>query len=275
MGIACRCLPMPHMLPPPSGPTWVKARCIGRPLCLAPSLITVSLPFLAAAIPQQRCVSDCLGKPAELQFSRSRRYRKYIAYRYGIRTSSFSATRPGGAAAVAATAADAQGCWLPTMRVSPFLTAIGAGAGTFVTLGAATFLVSGVALSVTKRVVRARKVRCWQQSAGDADAGCDRCKVAGFLLCIGPQRHVAVAASVACGSSSHTGRAHRPACLAALLVLMQLAAASPCSVCEASGFLDCQVCMGACAVHCWPAARPCCPAWPCCLPAPGHPAREV
>ena len=42
---------------------------------------------------------------------------------------------------------------------SPFLTAVGAGAGTFVTLGAATFLVSGAALTVTKRVVKQRKVR--------------------------------------------------------------------------------------------------------------------
>lgn len=44
------------------------------------------------------------------------------------------------------------------MRPSPFLTAIGASAGTFITLGGATFVVSGVVLSVAKRVVRARKV---------------------------------------------------------------------------------------------------------------------
>lgn len=46
------------------------------------------------------------------------------------------------------------------MRASPFFTAIGAGAGTLVTLGGATFVVSGVVLTVAKRVVRARKVRC-------------------------------------------------------------------------------------------------------------------
>ena len=41
---------------------------------------------------------------------------------------------------------------------SPLLTAVGAGAGTLVTLGAATCVVSGVALTVTKRVVKQRKV---------------------------------------------------------------------------------------------------------------------
>ena len=42
---------------------------------------------------------------------------------------------------------------------SPLVIATAAGAGTFLALGATTMLVSGVALSVTKRVVRARKVR--------------------------------------------------------------------------------------------------------------------
>lgn len=45
------------------------------------------------------------------------------------------------------------------MRPSPLLTAVGASAGTFVVLGGATAIVSGVALSVAKRVVRARRVR--------------------------------------------------------------------------------------------------------------------
>lgn len=44
-----------------------------------------------------------------------------------------------------------------TMR-SPLLTAVGAGAGTFVTLTFVTGAVSGVALSVAKRVLRHRKV---------------------------------------------------------------------------------------------------------------------
>lgn len=41
---------------------------------------------------------------------------------------------------------------------SPLLTAVGAGAGTFVTLTFVTGAVSGVALSVAKRVLRHRKV---------------------------------------------------------------------------------------------------------------------
>ena len=41
---------------------------------------------------------------------------------------------------------------------SPLVVAAAASAGTFLALGATTMVVSGVALSVTKRVVRVRKV---------------------------------------------------------------------------------------------------------------------
>lgn len=60
------------------------------------------------------------------------------------------------------------------MRASPLLTAVGASAGTFIVLGGATMIVSGVTLSVAKRVVRQRKVRrcvlaCMQWSAKRCD----------------------------------------------------------------------------------------------------------
>lgn len=41
---------------------------------------------------------------------------------------------------------------------SPLLVGVAASAGTFVAMGAATFLVSGAVLTVTKRVIRQRKV---------------------------------------------------------------------------------------------------------------------
>lgn len=69
---------------------------------------------------------------------------------------------------------------------SPLLTAVGAGAGTFVTLTFVTGAVSGVALSVAKRVLRHRK----------------------------------------------------------------MAVATKCSVCDASGFMSCQVCMGKAIIRC-------------------------
>lgn len=58
---------------------------------------------------------------------------------------------------------------------SPFLTAVGAGAGTMITLGGATFLVSGAVLSVAKRVVRQRKMA--------AATTCTLCQGTGFLAC--------------------------------------------------------------------------------------------
>ncbi|PSC69014.1 Seleno H [Micractinium conductrix] len=63
------------------------------------------------------------------------------------------------------------------MRPSPFLTAIGASAGTFITLGGATFVVSGVVLSVAKRVVRARKLATAQPCIMCAGSGFRDCQV--------------------------------------------------------------------------------------------------
>ncbi|PRW56352.1 hypothetical protein C2E21_5308 [Chlorella sorokiniana] len=61
------------------------------------------------------------------------------------------------------------------MRPSPLLTAVGASAGTFVVLGGTTAIVSGVALSVAKRVVRARR--------NAAATSCAQCTGSGFLPC--------------------------------------------------------------------------------------------
>ncbi len=69
-----------------------------------------------------------------------------------------------------------------TMRPSPLLTALGASAGTFVVLGGATFVVSGVALSVAKRVVRSRRVSQCRRSLLVLGISAHRCHA---VACLG------------------------------------------------------------------------------------------
>lgn len=44
------------------------------------------------------------------------------------------------------------------MRVNPFLTAVGVGVGTMVTMGGTTIVVSGIGMAIAKRITRARMV---------------------------------------------------------------------------------------------------------------------
>jgi hypothetical protein len=45
------------------------------------------------------------------------------------------------------------------MRVNPFVTAVGVGVGTMVAMGGTTMVVSGIGISIAKRINRSRMVR--------------------------------------------------------------------------------------------------------------------
>jgi hypothetical protein len=136
---------------------------------------------------------------------------------------------------------------------SPFLTAVGAGAGTLVTLGAATCVVSGVALTVTKRVVQQRKVGL------AAAAASSHTPVPGHMMIShqGLRRRVppapAAEAMLLAASAARSRPARPPPCLVVDGVpctALQMKAATDCLMCKGARFRDCQVCMGEWCWHC-------------------------
>ena len=112
------------------------------------------------------------------------------------------------------------------MRPSPLLTAVGASAGTFLVLGGTTAFVSGVALSVAKRVMRARRV----SEAGLRVLAAAHALVNGLCFLLLPVQLQDLYDSCTAASMSSN---------------LQTAAATPCAQCTGSGFLPCQICMGA------------------------------
>ena len=123
---------------------------------------------------------------------------------------------------------------LPTAAAAPnplamrsFVAAVGAGAGTLAVVGVATAAVSGVALTVAKRVIKHRKVRASERASGRSACLSVRVVVVG-CVCLLPAR-------------THLGCPLPPSTPP---VPVQSLVAMPCTQCGGSGFVKCQICMG-------------------------------